>query len=384
MEKLYGFREKLCAPHKKITFGFGSKKPDELDLSRGVRVRGSLSAPENTACADLSAFLRAAFGVDTCPDPAEISIIIDKDLGEFSSYKGRVITVCDKGITVRAYDARGAAQALYDLEDMMKKRKAPYIKYGEYAQKPLFSPRIVHSAFELDVFPDAYLQNLVRDGFDALAVYVDGPGQGPLGPYDFSDLISRAGRFGMDVYGYSRLKNFNSPHAPDAAKTYSDIYAPVFRAHNFKGMIFVGESVEFPSDDPHVDRRHYYEKPAGGVPTGRQSPGWYPCADYKDWLKLVRDSIREVKPDADIVFWTYNWGWCDKEARLALINSLPTDITLMATFEMFEKYGDGAPKMRVCDYSLAFEGPGEYQGERREIFRGVRKITVADGQPEKV
>ncbi|MBQ7625211.1 MAG: hypothetical protein IJS65_08045 [Clostridia bacterium] len=360
MEKLYGFREKLCAPHKEISFEYGSKKADELDLTRGVCVCGETSAPEKTASSDLSSFLSASFGVKTGRDPAVINIVIDKDLGGFSSYKGRVISVRADGITVRAFDGRGAAQALYDLEEMMKKRKAPYIKTGEYAQKPLFSPRIVHSAYDLDIFPDAYLQNLVRDGFDALAVYVDGVGRGPLGEYDFSGLIERAARYGLDVYAYSRLKNFNSPHAPGAAKTYADIYAPVFRAHDFKGMIFVGESVEFLSDDPHVDRRHYYEKPADGIPTGKQSPGWYPCADYKDWLILVRDAIREVKPDADIVFWTYNWGWCDKAARLALIDSLPTDITLMATFEMFENYGEGTPKMRVCDYSLAFEGPGEY------------------------
>ena len=45
MEELYGFRKRLCAPHKKITFEYGLKNPGELDLSRGVSVCGDTSEP---------------------------------------------------------------------------------------------------------------------------------------------------------------------------------------------------------------------------------------------------------------------------------------------------------------------------------------------------
>ena len=51
---------------------------------------------------------------------------------------------------------------------------------------------------------------------------------------------------------------------------------------------------------------------------------------------MVKRILRKHNPDLDIVFWTYNWGWAPEEDRLALIRSLPTDISLQATFEMFE------------------------------------------------
>ena len=35
--------------------------------------------------------------------------------------------------------------------------------------------------------------------------------------------------------------------------------------------------------------------------------------------------IRRENPDADVVFWTYNWGWCPEKDRLAFIRSLPDD-----------------------------------------------------------
>src|SRR5690606_26467471 len=73
-----------------------------------------------------------------------------------------------------------------------------------------------------------------------------------------------------------------------------------------------------------------------GLPPTRPSPGWWPCTDYPEWLDMVKRVVRRHTPDADIVFWTYNWGYAPEEDRLALIRSLPTDISLNVTFEMFE------------------------------------------------
>lgn len=65
-----------------------------------------------------------------------------------------------------------------------------------------------------------------------------------------------------------------------------------FRKHPFKGVVFVGESVEFPSKDPHSTGAPHRQKPADGIPNGKMSPGWYPCYDYAQWIALVRDTIR--------------------------------------------------------------------------------------------
>ncbi len=110
------------------------------------------------------------------------------------------------------------------------------------------------------------------------------------------------------------------------------------------------------------------------------SPGWWPCYDYAQWVTLVRDSIRKYSPKADIVFWTYNWGRQPVEHRLALINSLPTDISLQATFEMNEPKKFGNAQGYCTDYTLSFEGPGYYFKTEAEAAqkRGIRMYTMAN------
>ena len=145
-------------------------------------------------------------------------------------------------------------------------------------------------------------------------------------------------------------------------------------------MVFVGESVEFPSKDERVACRHYYERPADNIPDGKVSPGWFPCRDYSIWLELVKKSIRDVKPDADVVFWSYNWGWQKKEDRVALLKALPTDVSLLVTFEMFQNYDIKGLTAQVCDYSIAFEGPGDYFLSEAAVAkeRGIRLYSMTN------
>ena len=73
----------------------------------------------------------------------KINITITKEgLGDVCDYKGRVVTVADGQIDIKAYDNRGAAQAIYDLEDAMTHIKLPYLVKGETKNKPLFIGRI--------------------------------------------------------------------------------------------------------------------------------------------------------------------------------------------------------------------------------------------------
>jgi hypothetical protein len=74
----------------------------------------------------------------------------------------------------------------------------------------------------------------------------------------------------------------------------------------------------------------------------------------------VKKVIRRHNPSADIVFWTYNWGWAPEKNRLALIKALPRDISLQATFEMFEVIQKGGISTRCVDYTVSFVGPGKY------------------------
>jgi len=138
--------------------------------------------------------------------------------------------------------------------------------------------------------------------------------------------------------------------------------------------------VEFPSKDPHTSGKRRLDNFVDNIPTGKVSPGWWPCYDYAQWVTMVRDSIRKYSPNADIVFWTYNWGRQPVEDRLALINSLPTDITLQATFEMNEPKNFGNARGYCTDYTLSFEGPGYYFTTEAEAAkkRGIRLYSMVN------
>lgn len=387
-EQRYDFRKRLETTH--FPLNLVDRKPfeDEISLLGGVEFIGGEGVVIENAKKDFNEFLRVALGIDV--DSAKksehgsvkINIVLSHEwLEDVCAYKGRITYVANDGVHIRAFDERGAAQAIYDLEDLVKANMAPYLKKGKYKNKPLFSPRMVHSAYDLDVYPDGYLQNLAREGVDAILLFTCAPNQNRLGFVDFNDIIDRAEKYGIDVYAYSYLKNFNSPEAENAEEIYDSIYGPVFKTSNkLKGIVFVGESVEFPSSDERTTARHYYDNGPDNIPDGKPSPGWWPSRDYPKWLNLVKNTIRKYKPDADIVFWTYNWGWAPKKERIELLEQLPTDISLLVTFEMFQKYDvDGIQEM-VCDYSLAFEGPGDYFVSEAEIAkkRGIRLYSMTN------
>ena len=383
-ERSYEFKKRFCRVHKTIR-NWKEKTPaaDELALGSEVTICLNCDSPvAKTAVKDFTAFLKTAFGFSArlAAQAGDLKIVIDPEMTEYMS---RRITVGDQGITVAAADDRGIAQALYDLENRFAERKAPFLKKGVTEKKPLFSPRMVHSGYGLDEFPDEYLNVCAHHGFDAILVYVAAPNRARphLPEYvDYSGLIRRAAKYGIDVYAYCYATNFVHPEEEGAKEKYDAVYGEIFRAHPFKGMVFVGESVEFPSKDTRSTGLKHRTLPPDGIPTGKQSPGWYPCYDYAQWVSLVRDTIRNVKPDADIVFWTYNWGWAPEEDRLALIDTLPTDISLMVTFEMFQQYKIGSCTGRVSDYSIYLPGPGAYFASeaKRAKERGIRLYTQAN------
>ncbi len=378
-EAKYDFRKRLIAVRKLKWEKTEPQGEREVSLANGVRFVGDKGSCLAYAKADIGTFLGPKCNEKGFP----VRFIKDDNaLGKYATYKGRVITVTEKEILINAYDDRGAAQAVYDIEKMLLRRKAPFLEVGRYASKPLFSPRMVHSAYGLEEYPEGYMQNLVKEGVDAIVVFVKDIDTTQVGYLDFNALIDKANAIGLDVYAYCMLNNFHHPDSENAEEIFDGIYGRFFRAHpKFKGLVLVGESVEFPSKDPAVSPRHYYEVGTeDGIPDGKPSPGWWPCKDYPEWVSLVAKTARKANPDLDIVFWTYNWGYAPEKDRIALINALPTNITLQVTFEMFEKYPYGDVDTMVMDYSIAFPGPGKYFLSEAEAAkkRGIKLYTMCN------
>lgn len=369
-EKMYDFQKRLLVVHEPNIRDFNYKVKEKEFIVPDNAVINLVSNSEviETAVKDFSDFLKVSMCVSSeivnkSSGTVNVSLAEDSqiDIGEATGYRGFMIETDENGINVYGHDERGIAQGLYYLEDLMTFSKAPIVSIGTIKKKPALSPQMVHSGYGLDDYPDEYLARVAHEGRDAILLFVKGINETTFGPLDFNELIARAARYGIDVYAYSYMRSKVSPIAPEAEKHYDSTYGKLFKeCPGFKGVILVGESVAFPSSDPNVPPDLDGSTAVDGIPSVMPSSGWYPCEDYPVWLDVVKNAVRKYKPDADIVFWTYNWGYHDEKLRVKLIENLPTDISLMATFEMFEYLKIGKATGYCADYTLAFEGPGTY------------------------
>ena len=284
-------------------------------------------------------------------------------------------------IIICGNDARGVGQGSYYLEDLMNLRELPALTFVDIVREPLFSPRMVHSGFGLDEYPDSYLNAIAHAGMDAILVFAKGVDETPYGYLDFNYLIHRAKNYGLDVYLYSYLKSEMHPEDSGAQEYYDGTYGALFEAcPEAKGVILVGESCEFPSRDPNTTQKMRYDALKDGLPSTKPSPGWWPCYDYPQFLNLLKKTIHKHSPNAEIVFWTYNWGWAPEDARLELIRNLPEGITLQVTFEMFEQIRHHGVTNYCADYTISFAGPGKYFASEAEEAkkRNIKLYTMSN------
>lgn len=382
IEQKYEFRKRLLEIHKKnLRDNSAVPQKDDFVITHGVRI---VIAPDasvviKTAASDFADFLAVSMDITAIISNGEAQIgdiFIGIKTGGCSG--GFEIDVSDT-IKVYGFDDRGAAQGLYFLENEMEIKKAPFIKKRNEAKEPLFSPRMVHSGYALDVYPDEYLAKIAHSGRDAVVIFIK-----DLDHCDeYNDLILRAAKYGIDVYAYNYMTGGVHPDDPGAKEAYYNIYGKLFEnCPGFKGLIFVGESAYFQSKDPNV------AKITGGdrfkLPNGKPNPGYWTCEDYPAWINTIKDAVRSVKPDADIVFWTYNTGWVTEKERVEFIEKLPTDISLLVTYEMYEQYPLEDMTEYCADYTISSVGPaGVFTSEAEAAKkRGIRLygMTNTGGQ----
>ena len=210
MEKNYDFRKKLLEVHEKGIRDFSrAVGAEEYFLPYAVTVSIDKDACEvvRTAVYDFADFLRDSMEInaDICvgAENAEIKVCLASragvDLGEYAEYRGFMIETSADGICVYGHDARGAAQGLYYLEDVMSLEHAPAVPFGTVMKKPMFSPQMVHSGYGLDKYPDEHLVRIAHEGRDAILVFTKDVNKTPDGYLDFNDLIRRAAKY-TDVF----------------------------------------------------------------------------------------------------------------------------------------------------------------------------------------
>ncbi|MBO4303822.1 MAG: hypothetical protein J6A21_04500 [Lentisphaeria bacterium] len=386
LEQHYDFRRELNEVHKRDRRDLKAvpaKNEVVIDDSWCIVLPPDAGRVVDCAAEDLQDYFRVSMGIylplvrETSRSKA-IVLSVKADKKKKRSYKFEVAS--DK-VLITGTDPEGTGQGCYFIEDLMNLRSAPFLEKQKIFREPVFSPRMTHSGWGLDQFPDSHLNAIAHAGFDSVLLFVKAPNLTTHGFMDFNDLIDRCEKYGLGVYFYSYLPSFKSPDDPDADEFFEASYGAVFKeSPRARGLILVGESCSFPSKDPRTNGKKW-GSPRTGIADGRPSPGGFPCSDYPDWLNAVRKAVHKYSPDADIVFWTYNWGRAPAKARIDLINALPSDVSLEVTFEMFElikKYPNH--QMVQPDYSITFPGPGFYFTSEAEAARkrNLRLYTMAN------
>ena len=390
MDRLYNFRKNLadlsCIHDKNVRDHSLLPKRNEYEITDGavICIPQNSGAVLRTAVKDFIDYMLVSQNVGlriSNQTEGDISFelkteekLSDKKKNAYSVYVGN-------GVRISGYSEKGLAQALYKLEFEMNVRKAPFLKKGNTDYSPLFSPRMVHSALGLDVFPDGYLARLAHSGIDAIIFFIKDAIDACGGDRDLNEICGRAADYGIGVYVYSRIRSEAHPDDKNAEAFYEDRYGKIFKTcPSLSGVILVGESIMFPSKDPDTSGKIEFLTSPHEIPAAKPNPGWWPCEDYPKLVSLIKKIINKYSPDAETVFWTYNWGYAPEEERIKLIKSLPSDITLLTTFEMFEKFKIGNSDAYCADYTLSFPGPGKYfLSEAEAAFkRGIKLYSMSN------
>ena len=368
MEKNYHFRQRMRQVHKpgrRNDAVCGKIAGTVVDDTWQIVFPDDASVLTRNVAGDLQEYFEVSMGcyvkavpASRCGEGKKITLSLGLDASP-SSYR----LVCDgEGITVTGSDDRGIAQGCYYIEDLMNLNEGPVLENCDIEKSPLYLPRMAHSGYGLDMYPEEHLRALAHYGVDAIVIFLKDVDITAHGYMDVNDTICRAADWGIDVYAYSLHHNELHPDDEGAWKHYDSIYGKLFcQCPGLKGIFFTGESCEFPSKDPHTMNTTRWLNGYKKADPGKCYPGWYPCYDYPQWISMVRDVINQYNPKAEIILCSYNWNGKPVEERLKLINNLPKDVIVNGPFEMGDKIViSDKITSTPADYTLSFIGPSPY------------------------
>lgn len=390
-ENRYDFKKELLQIHKKDRRDFGQRlNANEVEIKDGVVI---VLPKESdivvlTAAKDFLDYLLVSMNVSARisfndKDAAQkIEVSFNQNIGDASGYMGYRIDVKDGNVKMEGYDNRGIAQAFYFIEDLMNLRRAPFLKEKITAKKALFSPRFAQSPFGMFEFNDEALSYMAHCGYDAIELWIKGYNIDNRGGFiDIPLLCERAEKYGIKIYVELYKEHTVHPDDPDAQSFYDEIYGTLFeKCPKLYGVMVEGECSNFHSRDPKVGKAPWYLNYEDNIPTGKISPGWWPCSDYPQWITMIQKAVFKHKPDADVILCTYNWGWAPEADRIKLIEALPDNLSLMVTWEMCQKGKMGNSVQNIEDYTLMFEGPGDYfiSEAKAAKKKGLRLYSIAN------
>jgi hypothetical protein len=287
------------------------------------------------------------------------------------------LKVSDQLVAVCGFDERGAMFGLFNLEQRMNLREAPYLPADlDLTRNSKYRTRMALSWMGWMEWPDRLLARMAHDGFDAIYASVYANPNGAPGPplrgtdlYSLilfrnkeqkpervHDLIRRASRFGLKVYTPIIYRYTGTPENVEGLrKLVRDIVTEFPEIH---GYVLLTEGF-------------YYED-------------WGHRENLEEWtdrwtegVQVVVEECHKLNPKLEILAWEYNIDFRPKQAPLKrqVISRLPKESIPLLTWENGKSFEIEGLKGFLRDYSINQVGPAEVTIAQLEEARN-RGMTV--------
>ncbi len=213
MEKNYEFRKLLSRVHSHdIRNRKAVASQNEISINENWRIVASCKATDTLkrAVKDLQDYFLVSMRLPLTIEWVENtksyqsgypSVLVDEceyriseeDKKKLLSSQSFLFEVNANRVAILGKNAVGAMRGCHYLEDLLNLREAPFLtKNYKTIRNPLFSPRMIHSGWGIDKFPESYLNLISHAGYDSIVVFVKDINICASGYLDFNDVIENA------------------------------------------------------------------------------------------------------------------------------------------------------------------------------------------------
>ncbi len=440
MEPRFKFISDLCKPFRNVYF----VKPvqseiDEIEVesSWGICLEGNVGLVAIEAAKKLQEFmwsimelrvtysrLRKGESLNTAQN--YIRLILQEDNESVAELQESFsIKITDNSVVISATHDKGIMRGTYYLQDIFEKRGGPYLKKEILEKHPCFTPRIIFSYFTIfgdvllnevgDPYPDGYLYNISRTGFNAIwipalfrnmvksSVFPEFGEGSEIRLKNLNKLILRAEKYGLDVYlyvneprglrsefyeKYPEVKG-HSPksEAENVLQSEKDFYAlctstievkkyieestyRIFKsAPGLKGIIAITAS-------EHIT--NCYSRATKETINCPRCKERNPSEVVAEVLNLMNKGAKMANPGAEVIAWSWSWNiFIEPNPQRKLINMLDNDIMLMTDFERGSTISVCGVKSVIEEYCISRTGPSQRICDQRNIIKETGRRFAA-------
>lgn len=429
------FFKDLKAPLRREKFSLVRDRPspDELAIDSDWKILIPPDSPPQISIAakDLKEFLRDGGGIrvpilESDPNQTNLKKVICLRLKTSSSKRGKPesyqIKCSSQDILIEGFDESGVMYGVFYLEELMRFRKAPFIKIQTVKRNPLFETRILRSPMAFyyqeellrinEAYPDNYLLKLAHHGFNGIwlrgilrelvktEVFPELGRNSEKLLEQLNRLIERCGKFGIKVYlyfteplafrkdseffrKYPHLKGEPSPTEPTCALCTSNQEVKEYlregmknlfkNAPGLEGVILITASEHHTHCYSHIDLKNSL---------GENFPSTISCPKCKQRTPqevvaeiislVVHSGVKAAASQTKVIAWNWSWSMYEEDPQAGIIKRLPEDVIIMADFERGGKTIIDGLQNVVDEYSLTYVGPSER-------FKGTAHISRSSG-----